>query len=236
MIPPREPATMTELLQDIRYGFRMLLKTPVVSAIAALSLALGIAGATAMMALASAFLLEPLPFGDQDGLILMQQLRRGDGIEMASGISMPNYRDVEQASTNLEGLTAFTIRSVNVTGVELPEQIQVVRSIPHVFDVLRIQPRVGRGFREDEGVAGVGDVIVLTDAYWRSHFRGDPQALGSTIMLDGRRHTVIGVMPEDFEMIPRSSPSADSGRAQRSSRRRRNWAARSPVSKPSIRK
>ncbi|HUF68495.1 MAG TPA: ABC transporter permease [Longimicrobiales bacterium] len=193
---------MTDVLQDIRYGFRMLVKTPVVSIVAALSLALGIAGATAMMAFVSAFLLEPLPFGDQDGLLLLQQLRRGDSIELASGVSMPNFRDLEEASTSFDGMTAYTVNAVNVTGVELPEQIQVISATPNVFEVLRIQPLMGRGFRADEGVAGTGGVIVVTHSYWQSHFLGDTGVLGGTIMLDGRQYSVIGVMPEAFQMLP----------------------------------
>jgi putative ABC transport system permease protein len=193
---------MTDVLQDIRYGFRMLVKTPVVSIVAALSLALGIAGATAMMAFVSAFLLEPLPFGDQDGLLLLQQLRRGDSIELASGVSMPNFRDLEEASTSFDGMTAYTVNAVNVTGVELPAQIQVISATPNIFEVLRMPPLMGRGFRADEGVAGTGNVIVVTHSYWQSHFLGDAGVLGGTIMLDGQQYTVVGVMPEDFEMIP----------------------------------
>lgn len=193
---------MNQLLQDIRFGLRMLVKTPVVSTVAALSLALGIAGATAMFALASSFFLEPLPFGDQDGLILLRQLRRGDDIEMAAGVSMPNFRDIEQASSNVTGMAAFTVRAANVTGVDQPEQIQVVAGTPNLFEVLNLQPWMGRGFREDEGVAGAGNVIVLTNAYWQRHYLADTGALGQTIMLDGTQYTVIGIMPEDFEMLP----------------------------------
>lgn len=190
------------LLQDIRYGFRMLIKTPVVSAIAALSLALGIAGATAMFALASAFLLEPLPFSDQDSLIMLQQLRRGDSIENAALVSIPNFRDLEEAATTVDGVTAFTARPMNVTGVEQPERIQVVVGTPNLFDVLRIRPLMGRGFQAGEGVEGAGRVIVLTNEYWQRHFLGAADVLGRTLMLDGEQFTVIGVMPADFEMIP----------------------------------
>ena len=81
---------MNDLFQDLKFGIRMLAKTPVVSGVAALSLALGIAAATAMFALASAFWLEPLPFGDQEGLILIRELRHGESIDMAAAASVPN--------------------------------------------------------------------------------------------------------------------------------------------------
>lgn len=193
---------MSALLQDVRFGFRMLIRTPVVSGVAALSLALGIAAATAMFALASSFLFEPLPFGDQDSLTMIWQLRRGDSVEEAQFLSMPNFRDLEEAGIMFDGMAAMTGDAVNVTGEEQPEQIQVVTGTPNILEVLRINPWIGRGFRADEGAEGAGNVIVLTHPYWQRRFLSDPDVLGRTITLNGQAHTVIGVMPEDFEMLP----------------------------------
>jgi putative ABC transport system permease protein len=193
---------MSALLQDLRYGVRMLVKTPVVSVVAALSLALGIAGASAMFALASGFFLSPLPFGDQDHLILVRQIRPGEGIENAAGVSSPNFRDLVDGTSTLEAATAFGTSNVNVTGVDQPEQIRVIEGTPAIFDVLRVQPFMGRGFRAGEGVAGARNVVVLTHAFWQSRFQGDPGVVGRTLMLDGRAHTIVGVMPETFEMVP----------------------------------
>jgi putative ABC transport system permease protein len=212
---------MSALVQDLRFGLRMLVKTPVVSIIAALSLALGITGATAMFALASGFFLEPLPFGDQDGLAMVQQLQHGEAVEMASGVSMPNFRDLQEASTVFTGLTAFTVGSVNLTGLDQPEQIQLATGTPNLFEILGIRPWMGRGFRPDEGVEGRRNVIVLDYAYWESQFLSDPHVLGRAVTLDGIQHTVIGVMPERFEMLPVVQgfrPSDFSGVDERGSR------------------
>lgn len=193
---------MRALLQDLRYGVRMLVKTPVVSAVAAVSLSLGIAAATAMFALASSFLFEPLPFGDQDSLVLMQQLRRGESIEQASAVSMPNFRDIEQAGSMFAGMAAFTTDNVNVTGAEQPERIQLVTGTPNLFDVLRIPTWIGRAFRPEEGAEGAGNVVVLTYPYWERRFLSDPDVLGRTITFNGQVYTIIGVTPESFEMLP----------------------------------
>ncbi len=193
---------MSTLLQDLKFGIRMLWKTPVISSVAGLSLALGIAAATAMFALASAFWLEPLPFGDQEGLVMIRELRHGESIDMAAAASVPNFRDWRDSATNLSSMTALTIRTANVTGVEMPEEVQIAVGTPNLFEVLQLQPAQGRAFRPEEGAPGIGDVVVITHRYWEQHFDEDPEALGRLLTLDGTPYTVIGIMPEDFEMLP----------------------------------
>ena len=193
---------MNTLFQDLKFGTRMLVKTPVISGVAALSLGLGIAAATAMFALASAFWLEPLPFGDQEGLILVRELRHGESIDMAAAASVPNFKDWQAAATNVSSMTALTFGTANVTGVEAPEEIQVAIGTPNLFEVLQLQPAQGRAFRPEEGAPGVGDVAVITHRYWERRFQSDPEVLGQLLTLDGTSYTVVGVMPEGFEMLP----------------------------------
>lgn len=193
---------MNTLLQDLKFGIRMLGKTPVISSVAGLSLALGIAAATAMFALASAFWLEPLPFGDQEGLVMIRELRHGEAIDMAAAASVPNFRDWRDAATNLSSMTALTIMTANVTGVDMPEEVQIAVGTTNMFEVLQLQPAQGRAFRPEEGAGGIGDVVVITHRYWQQHFDEGPEILGRTLTLDGTPYTVIGVMPEDFEMLP----------------------------------
>lgn len=193
---------MSTLIQDLRFGFRMLWKTPIVSSFAAISLALGIAAATAMFALASSFWLEPLPFGEQKGLVLLREIRHGESIDMAAAVSVPNFRDWEAASTNFSSMAALTFETANVTGVDQPEEVMVAIGTPNLLDVLQIQPAQGRAFRPEEGAPGIGEVVVITHRYWQRRFEGEGRGLGGTLTLDGTPHTVIGVMPEDFEMFP----------------------------------
>jgi len=193
---------VSTILLDLKFGTRMLAKTPVVSVVAILSLALGIAAATAMFALASGFWLEPLPFGDQEGLLLIRELRHGDQVDMAANASVGNFKDWREASTTVAGMAAMDINRENVTGVDMPEEIQVAVGTPNLFDVLQIQPAQGRSFRPEEGSAGAGSVVVITNQYWERRFNADPEILGMTLTLNGSPHTVIGVMPAGFEMLP----------------------------------
>jgi putative ABC transport system permease protein len=193
---------MHTLLQDLKYGVRMLAKTPVVTGVAALSLSLGIAAATAMFALVSSFWLEPLPFGDQEGLVLVRELRHGDPIDMAANASVGNFKDWKEAATTISDFAAMDINRENVTGVDMPEEIQVAVGTPNLFETLRMQPAQGRSFRLEEGAPGAGNVVVITHQYWERRFNQDPDILGTTLTLDGTPHTVIGVMPEGFEMLP----------------------------------
>lgn len=193
---------MSTLLQDLRFGLRMLGKNPVVSSVAALSLALGIAATAAMFALASSFWLEPLPFGEQDGLVLVREIRHGESLDMAAAASVPNFKDWEVAATNFSDMAVFTFGTANVTGVDLPEEVQIATGTPNLFDVLQIQPAMGRTFRPEEGSPGVGNVAVITHDYWERHFDSDPEILNRTLTLDGTSLTVVGVMPEGFEMFP----------------------------------
>jgi len=189
---------MTTLLQDLRYGLRMLAKAPVVSTVAALSLALGIAANASIFS----FLFEPLPYKDQDRLVLIREGRQGETIENFSGTSVGNFRDYEAASRTLQSATIYTLESANLTGVDVPEQLQVVVATPNLFDVLGAQPALGRGFRAEEGTAGRDNVLVLAYDFWQRRFLGDPDVLGRTLTVDGTTYTVVGVMPEAFDMIP----------------------------------
>jgi predicted permease len=193
---------MTTLLQDLRYGLRMLAKAPVVSAVAALSLAMGIAANASIFSIMNGFLFEPLPYKDQDRLVLIREGRQGETIENFSGTSVGNFRDYEAASRTLQSATIYTLESANLTGVDVPEQLQLVVATPNLFDVLGVQPALGRGFRAEEGTAGRGNVLVLEHDFWQRRFQGDPGVLGRTLTVDGTTYTVVGVMPEAFDMIP----------------------------------
>ncbi|MDH5590976.1 MAG: ABC transporter permease, partial [Gemmatimonadota bacterium] len=189
-------------MHDIRYGLRMMLKTPVVSAVAILSLSLGIAANASMFSLLNAFLLEPFPYADQDGLVILREGRQGEGIESASGVSIPNFRAYEAAGRSIESLMAYTLEAANLTGLDVPEQITVVEGTPNLFDVLGVQPSLGRNFDPEEGSEGMGNVLVLEHDFWKSRFMSDPNVLGRTMTVDGTIYTIIGVMPATFDMLP----------------------------------
>lgn len=193
---------MSTLGQDLRYGLRMLARSPVVSAVAALSLALGIAANATIFAVLNGFLFAPLPYENVDGLVLLREGREGSSIEMFGGVSVADAEDFLAASPGLESVLLYTLEPANLTGLDVPEQLQAAPATPNIFEVLGVHPFLGRGFRPEEGTEGRGDVVVLEHDFWQRRFLGDPGVLGRTIRLDGRDHTVVGVMPESFDMIP----------------------------------
>jgi len=193
---------MTTLFQDLRYGVRMLLKTPVVSGVAMLSLALGIAATASIFAIVDGFLLEPLPYGEPQELVLLREGEIGASVEELGGSTMGTFRAYQEAATTLSGSTAYTVEAANLTGVDVPEQLSVVVGTPDMFDVLRVQPSLGRGFQAEEGTEGRGQILVLEHDFWQRRFQGDPQVLGQTLTLDGTTYTVVGVTPAEFDMIP----------------------------------
>jgi putative ABC transport system permease protein len=193
---------MTTIVQDLRYALRMLLKAPVVSIVAALSLALGIAANASMFSILNAWFFEPLPYHDQDGLVIMREGRQGESIEMAAGASIPNFRDYVEASSTFESATAYTLENANLTGTDVPERLQVVVATPELFDVLGVPPAIGRGFRAEEGAEGLGNVLVLEHDFWERRFFADRDILGRTLTLDGTTYTIVGVTPPEFDMIP----------------------------------
>ncbi|GMV05808.1 MAG: hypothetical protein AMXMBFR53_20850 [Gemmatimonadota bacterium] len=193
---------MTTLAQDLRYGLRMLAKSPVVSGVAALSLALGIAANASIFAILNGFIFEPLPYHDVDELVLLREGREGESIDLFGGVSVADLADFTAASPSLAGAMIYTLEAANLTGMDVPEQLQVVPGTPNLFDVLGVQPFLGRGFRPEEGAEGLGQVVVLEHDFWKRRFFSDPGVLGRTLTLDGVTYTVVGVMPESFDMIP----------------------------------
>ena len=195
---------MRTLLQDLKFGARMMGRTPVVTVVAVLSLALAVAANAAMFALLNGFLLEPFPYDRQDELVLYRTLRQdqGQNMDMAGGVAVPNFRDYVESSPSVVGWTIYDSEVANLTGLDTPEQLSVVRASPSLFDVLGVQPALGRGFRVEEGVEGAGRVLVLHHDFWQRRFLADPEVLGRSVTLDGTAYTIVGVMPEDFDLLP----------------------------------
>ena len=183
---------MKTLWQDIRYGVRMLTKRPGFTVTAALVLALGIGANTALFSVVHSVLLSPLPFKDAEQLVLVQTLWRSSGGR--GSVSGPDYIDWAERNSVMEGLSAFDICRLNLTGAGEPLALQGFRSTTNFFDVLRPNNMaLGRSFRPDESQAGNHYVTVLSHNLWRDRFDSDPNIIGETITLDGAPYTVVGV-------------------------------------------
>jgi putative ABC transport system permease protein len=191
---------MHDFLLDVRYGVRMLAKTPVVAAVAAASLAMGIAANTTTFAVANGFLFAPFPYQDQDELVLISEVHSKSTDD--EWPSPGNFLDYRARATVFESMIAYDVLPSNLTGGDEPERVRLVKMSPETFAVLGRSPLLGRDFEEKEGVAGAGSVAVLSYPFWQRYFAADRSTLGRGITIDGKSFGVVGIMPEDFDFLP----------------------------------
>ncbi len=186
---------MGTLLQDVRYGMRMLWKTPGVTAIAVLALALGIGANTAIFSVVNAVLLRPLPYKDADRLVAMSE----DSPQVPQmSVSYPNFIDWREQNKVFESISAYQRGSFNLTGVDQPERLQGRSVSASFFGTLGAQPAMGRDFSPEEDTPGANRVAILSHELWQRRFGSDPNIIGKTLTLNGELRTVIGVMPAGF--------------------------------------
>jgi putative ABC transport system permease protein len=182
--------------QDIRYGARMLYKYPGFTAIAVLTLALGVGANTAIFSVVDAVLLRPLAYPDSGQLVWLCE--RGPDWSGGS-MSYPNYTDWRNQQSVFEKFGAYIGNNFTLTGLGEPVRLAAVLMSADVFEALGTQPQIGRVFREEEDKPGAAPVAVISHGLWQSRFGGDAGILNRTISLDGKLHTVLGVMPAGFE-------------------------------------
>lgn len=190
---------MSDFLQDLRYGLRMLGKAPVVMAVAAISLAFGISANTVTFSVANGFMFAPFPYENQHELVAVYENHRKN-IDDYETVSAANYFDWRERTTVFEDLVAYDVIPANLTGGDHPDRVNLVLMPPETFAMLGQEPILGRDFDRSEGTAG--DVVVLSHTFWHQYFAASPDVLGSQVTLDGEPHTVIGVMGEGFDFIP----------------------------------
>src|SRR4051812_18058346 len=187
---------MDSFLQDARYAFRKLLRTPAFTAIAIGTLALGIGATTAMWAIVDGVLLKPLPYRDPASLVRVASIGKEGKPQSMSALDFIDYRD---QSRSFVGMAAMEGNNENLVraGSE-PIRVNVAEVGANFFSLLGLQPQSGRFFMSDEDHRGSGRVVVLSDGMWRSRFAGDKSIVGKPISLNGRTYTVIGIAPPKF--------------------------------------
>jgi putative ABC transport system permease protein len=187
---------MSQLLQDLRYGVRILTRSPGVTIAALLALALGTGVNTALFSIVNAVLLEPLPFRDSHELV---QVWRTELPRMQYGAaSFPRYVDWRTRNRAFEESGAYAPATLTLTGREAPERISSGRATASFFRTIGAQPLVGRYIVDEEDRPGGANVVVISEQMWRTRFGSDPQVLGSALVLDGKPHTVIGIAPAGY--------------------------------------
>ena len=176
-------------VRDTRLALRAMRRNPGFTGAVIVSLGLGIAATVAIFTVANAVLLRSLPYGD---------LSRLTTVSIDGSISAPLFDTFRTQSHALERAGLFGALSFDLSGMGEPEQIAGARVSPQIFEMLGVLPRLGRPFMASEDQPGHEQVVILGDTLWRTHFGADPSLIGRTIVLNGVRHTVVGVMPPGF--------------------------------------
>jgi putative ABC transport system permease protein len=188
---------MDQLFADLRYGLRGLAKRPAFTAIALLTLALGIGVNSAIFSAVDSILLRPLPLKDPERLVSVWEQTLRDGIQQNQA-APANFFDLQTQNQVFEQIGAYGPDDVNLTGDGEPERLDGQVVTANVFSILGVAPALGRTFSPDEDQPGQEHVVVLSDALWQRRFNGDPSIINRAITLNGESFTVIGIMPRGF--------------------------------------
>ncbi|MEW6210128.1 MAG: ABC transporter permease [Acidobacteriota bacterium] len=189
------------MTRDLRYAIRQLLRKPAFTAVAVLTLALGIGANAAIFSVVNSVLLRALPLGEPDRLIkLWETFTPGGQNQIFQGtVSVPNLKDWLEQNDVFSQIAVWQFSSFALQGEEHPERALGATVSANFFDVTGVAPAFGRGFAEGEDTAGRNRVVILSDKLWRRNFGADPQIVNRSITLGGETHTVIGVMPAWFQ-------------------------------------
>jgi putative ABC transport system permease protein len=189
---------LDQLAQDIRYAFRVMRRNPGFSVAAALTFALGIGASTAIFSVVHGVLLRPLPYADPDRLVVLWESQPARGNDR-NVVSVPNFEAWRSRARSFDRIAAMVPLPATIAGGSSAEHVMGAEVSPGYFEMLGVAPALGRTFAAREERDGGADVVVLSDGFWRSHFGADPRVVGRALRLDGRPHTVVGVMPPSFD-------------------------------------
>jgi len=188
---------MQNLWQDLKFALRMLRKNPGFTAVAVLTLALGIGANTAIFSLVHTVLLQSLPYTGADRLLSLQQYETRSGTHGVP-LSLPKFQLIAAQSQTLESVGVYYLRDVSLLTPGEPEVVSAARVSAGFFKVLGVAPARGRTFLPQEDEPGAAEVAIVTDGFWHSHFAADEDILGRTLVLDGVNATIIGILPPHF--------------------------------------
>jgi predicted permease len=188
---------METLFQDLRYGMRMLIRNPGFTAVAIITMALGLGANTALFSVVNGVMLKSLPFKDPDRLVFILETNAKFPPPGVSSSSL-NYRDWKEQNRSFQMIAARQGYVANLTSSERPEKIQGEKVTWDYFPTLGVTPISGRTFTEEEDKPGARPVILLSQGLWQRRFGSDPNIIGQAIPINGQSATVIGIMPNDY--------------------------------------
>ncbi len=202
---------MQTLLQDLRYGARMLLKNPGFTLIAVITLALGIGANTAIFSVVNALLFRPLPFREPERLVWIANTGTTGGLSSVTS-RVANFNDWRAQNKSFEDIAAyfafFDYGSYNLVGVGEPERLIGVGVSQNLFSVLGVPPLLGRGFSDEESRWNGSQAVILSHNYWVRRFAADPGIVGRSLTLNDKPTVVVGVMPATFDFASIFSPGS----------------------------
>ena len=203
---------MPALAQDLRYALRSFAKSPGFTAAAVLSLALGVGANSSIFSVASALLLRPLPYADAERLVILWNRSPGLGIT-EDWFSTAQYFDIKTTARHFEQVAIAIGANSNLTGDGPPERIGTIRVSSNLLPMLGVRPLHGRLFTPDEDAEGAAPAAILHHGTWTRRYGGDPNAVGTPVVLNGVSYRIVGVMPPSFslrrEVMPTLGIAAD---------------------------
>ncbi|HYV06905.1 MAG TPA: ABC transporter permease [Blastocatellia bacterium] len=197
---------METLIQDLRYGIRMMFKNRSFTLVAIVTLALGIGANTAIFSVVDAVLLRSVPYPDAGRLVMLWSTMQSQGLAQ-SGSALPDYREWRDQNHVFEGLGGFYYGDFNLSGErQEPERVQGAFVTPNFFSVLGVAPAIGRGFLPEEDQFGRHRVVLLSYGLWERRYAANPEIVGQTIDLGGEPCNVAGVMPQGMAFLDNTPP------------------------------
>ncbi|HEY1338383.1 MAG TPA: ABC transporter permease, partial [Bryobacteraceae bacterium] len=194
----RGVSVIEAFLHDLRYAVRTLSKSPGFTAVALLTLALGIGANTAIFSIVYSVLLRPLPYREPSRLVILNETTPKVGMV---SVSYPNFLDWRAQNHTFSSMSSVHQVSFNLAGVAQPENVEGAAVSANFLSLLGVQPILGRGFAASEDRPGTPPVILLSYRLWQSHFGAESNVIGRAVALDGRSYTIAGVLPAGFRWI-----------------------------------
>jgi putative ABC transport system permease protein len=190
---------MENLIHDLRLVLRVMRRSKGFAAATLLTFALGIGANTAVFSVVYGVLLRPLPYPESDRLVRLSEVHPGATAALGGArLSNLTFHAWSESARTIDSMAAYSSRRYTIIGFDEPLRVDGAAVSPDLFSLLRARPAAGRFFRSDEESEGANQVVVLSHGFWRQHFGGDPAAVGRSIMVDDRLHTIVGVAAPEF--------------------------------------
>jgi putative ABC transport system permease protein len=203
--PAAGGAPLAGVMQDLRYGVRLLRRQPGLTAVAMLTMALGIGATTMLFSVAYGVLRRPLPWPEAERLVRVTETRQGRTGRVAGTVTNATFLAWREQPLTIEGLGGWRTLTSTLTGAGDPLRVPIISTTPSLFPILKVGPLIGRLFRDGEGASGQPGVVILSYGLWQERFAGRPDIIGDVVRLDDRPHTIVGVMPREFAFPDREA-------------------------------